>query len=292
MPNQLRHILVEPNNYIMPAITRSAYNSRNRARDTQSIVFEGRCRLEDVCCICLSSVRDESVYHTPCGHTYHTTCLRDQIQRMRGDQSRACAMCRCDLRQQIRAQPNLCPEGDTDDEEDSDVDFGALQILWVPIVTQVVQQGAVPTSQGMQTNTTMTLSNTDLTNFYAAPLLYENNTTFNNNTNMLDVYRSVWNNTATNIANSTYSNVVVGSNVETPQLEYWPWHDASMGIEAGTAVDGEGDLGDGGSGVDVDEEAQEWVNSLFGHNGAGGEMDSEVESSDSDGSIPSLHYEW
>lgn len=85
---------------------RLPYYCRNHARDAQIIVFEGRCQLNDNCCICMSSINNKSVYHTPCGHTYHTVCFRSQIEQMR-DNNTMCALCRYDLRIHILVQPNL-----------------------------------------------------------------------------------------------------------------------------------------------------------------------------------------
>ena len=284
----------------MPAVTRSAYNSRNRARETQNIVFEGRCRLEETCCICLSSVCGESVYHTPCGHTYHTTCLRDQIQRMRGDHSRACAMCRRDLRQQIIAQPSLRPAGEAE-ESDDDTDIGPLHILWVPVVTNIPHL-YIPTTQGLltnTTNTTMTMNTTTMnaptvnlpnvmntTDAYGAPTIYGDSQT--GNMNWMDVYRSVWNRTAINLANSTYNNnIILDRTHEMPALEYWPWHDASMGDGASMGDDAdESALGNEPDNA-MDEEAQEWVNSLFGR-----DHTEDGDGDDSDGSLPPLEFEW
>ena len=273
----------------MPAVTRSAYNSRNRARGTQNIVFEGRCRLEETCCICLSSVCGESVYHTPCGHTYHTTCLRDQIQRMRGSHSRACAMCRRDLRQQIMAQPSLRPAGEAE-ESDDDTDMWPLRILWVPVVTTVPHL-YTPTTQGLLTNTTaMNTTTMNTTEAYGAPMLYRDNQT--SNVNWMDVYRSVWNHTAIDLTNSTYdNNVVLDRTHEMPALEYWPWHDASMGDDASTG-DGAGEPAlETEPDNAMDEEAQEWVNSLFGRDHTEG-RDDDTDGDDSDGSLPPLEFEW
>lgn len=120
----------------MPPITRSAYKSRNKARESQKIVFEGCCRLDGDCCICLSSIFGESVYHTPCAHTYHTGCLRNQVELMRGTNKMACAMCRGDLREQIMSQPNLRSHSVSDSVSDSDtndeLNINIIEIMWVP----------------------------------------------------------------------------------------------------------------------------------------------------------------
>lgn len=88
-------------------LTRSAYVHRKRAIEEQTIVTEEVCRLPDQCAICMSDLAESPVYHTPCGHTFHTGCFERQIGEMQGDNRTRCAMCRMELSQNIYANDTL-----------------------------------------------------------------------------------------------------------------------------------------------------------------------------------------
>jgi len=52
----------------------------------------------DVCCICLGSMtKGVNVKKAPCGHIYHTQCLREVIERAHTLQSAKCPLCRAPL---------------------------------------------------------------------------------------------------------------------------------------------------------------------------------------------------
>ena len=94
--------------------TRPICNSRNKAKENKAkenrrILFEGVCRLDEDCSICLSDIYGRSVYHTHCGHTYHTTCLRNQFEIMKPPSNMLCGMCRSKI-----LDANANAEADTD----------------------------------------------------------------------------------------------------------------------------------------------------------------------------------
>ena len=58
----------------------------------------------DVCCICLGTMSTGNVKKVGCGHLYHTTCLREVVERARSIEAARCPLCRAsvlDGRQQV-----------------------------------------------------------------------------------------------------------------------------------------------------------------------------------------------
>ena len=51
----------------------------------------------DVCCVCLSSLTSKKVKKVPCGHLYHTACLREVVERARSMEAARCPLCRASL---------------------------------------------------------------------------------------------------------------------------------------------------------------------------------------------------
>ena len=96
--------------------TRPICNSRNKAKENRRILFEGVCRLDEDCSICLSDIYGSSVYHTHCGHTYHTTCLRNQFEIMKPPSNMLCGMCRSKI---LYTNTNANVEADTNTEAKS-----------------------------------------------------------------------------------------------------------------------------------------------------------------------------
>lgn len=89
----------------MPVLTRSAYTNLSNAISTNQLIYESICRLDTTCAICLDTVENTSVYHTPCGHTYHSECFRQNITR--STNAACCPMCRNNIVECLRAHPNL-----------------------------------------------------------------------------------------------------------------------------------------------------------------------------------------
>ena len=90
----------------MPVQTRSASKSLNSAKETGRIIIELRFRCEKTCAICMSSMYGDKVYHTPCGHTFHTECFKNQLRNMTYNPHK-CACCRHDLLPALRQNDNL-----------------------------------------------------------------------------------------------------------------------------------------------------------------------------------------
>lgn len=90
----------------MPVQTRSASKSLNSAKETGRIIIELRFRCEKTCAICMSSMYGDKVYHTPCGHTFHTECFKNQLKNMTYNPDK-CACCRHDLLPALRQNDNL-----------------------------------------------------------------------------------------------------------------------------------------------------------------------------------------
>ena len=89
----------------MPVLTRSAYTYLSNAISTKQLIYEPMCRLDITCSICLDTVAGKNVYHTPCGHSYHSACFAQNITR--SSTAQACPMCRNDIVECLRAHPNL-----------------------------------------------------------------------------------------------------------------------------------------------------------------------------------------
>lgn len=90
----------------MPVQTRSASKSLNAAKETGRIIIEIRFRCEKTCVICMSSMYGDKVYHTPCGHTFHTECFKNQLKNMTYNPDK-CACCRHDLLPALRQNDSL-----------------------------------------------------------------------------------------------------------------------------------------------------------------------------------------
>jgi len=63
--------------------------------DASSLEMKKAYAQGDVCCICLHPmVCSTSVKKLPCGHLYHTHCLREVVERARSVQAAKCPLCR------------------------------------------------------------------------------------------------------------------------------------------------------------------------------------------------------
>ena len=51
----------------------------------------------DVCCICLGTMSTSNVKKVPCGHLYHTHCLKEVVERARSIHAARCPLCRASL---------------------------------------------------------------------------------------------------------------------------------------------------------------------------------------------------
>lgn len=80
----------------MPVQTRSANKQNEAAKRLARILIEVRYRCEKTCAICRTDMYGSKVFHLPCGHTFHVSCFRQQLQHMQNNNSK-CACCRYDL---------------------------------------------------------------------------------------------------------------------------------------------------------------------------------------------------
>ena len=77
----------------------------NRIARDLDLLFEDATELEmnknndDVCCICLGSMSIDGspVKKVSCGHMYHTTCLREVVERARTIEAAKCPLCRASV---------------------------------------------------------------------------------------------------------------------------------------------------------------------------------------------------
>lgn len=116
----------EPSNML----TRSAYNRQRLAFRSNQIILESRCRLQEACAICLSSVSGCEVYHMPCRHVFHKECYERQLSSMRENRE-LCAVCRNDLEDCIEEHPilSLIPEPPSPHPDSVEIDELTLFIL-------------------------------------------------------------------------------------------------------------------------------------------------------------------
>jgi len=74
--------------------------------DASSLEMKKAYAQGDVCCICLHSmVCSSSVKKLPCGHLYHTHCLREVVERARSVQAAKCPLCRASVLDGSHASP-------------------------------------------------------------------------------------------------------------------------------------------------------------------------------------------
>ena len=66
------------------------------AKKMNRVILETDSQCCEDCCICLSSFKNKTVAHLPCGHTFHHTCLMKQFKSPHHSATR-CAMCRTDF---------------------------------------------------------------------------------------------------------------------------------------------------------------------------------------------------
>ena len=84
----------------MPPHTRSSFRINKRAKENNSILFEDICRIDQMCCLCHDNIYSTKVYHTPCGHIFHSDCFENQIKTGK-PWSTKCSLCRNDLKDLI-----------------------------------------------------------------------------------------------------------------------------------------------------------------------------------------------
>jgi hypothetical protein len=81
----------------MPDLIKPIPDHKALAREKNRIVFETHySNCEDKCAICLSNMINATVKHTPCGHTFHLTCLT-KWQKFHNEINVHCPNCRADL---------------------------------------------------------------------------------------------------------------------------------------------------------------------------------------------------
>jgi hypothetical protein len=79
-------------------------------QDASELDIKKAAACGDVCCICLSSMswiglRNTHVKKLKCGHMYHTSCLREVVERARSMDAARCPMCRNTIHADRRPQP-------------------------------------------------------------------------------------------------------------------------------------------------------------------------------------------
>lgn len=85
-------------------------------RDASELDIKKAAAGGDVCCICLSSMRwiglrNTHVKKLSCGHMYHTSCLREVVERARTMDAARCPMCRDTFQTERRPeQPENVPQ--------------------------------------------------------------------------------------------------------------------------------------------------------------------------------------
>ena len=71
-------------------------NHNKTAKEMKRVILEINSQCDDNCSVCLSSLKNKTVAHLPCGHTFHHTCLMKQFKSSHNSATR-CAVCRTDF---------------------------------------------------------------------------------------------------------------------------------------------------------------------------------------------------
>lgn len=89
----------------MPVQTRRSLCKKRKAIEDQ-VVKKEHCTIDDECAICHQTLHSSQVYHLPCGHSFHTSCIENQIQADL-QWSNLCALCRTDHEEAFSCVPAL-----------------------------------------------------------------------------------------------------------------------------------------------------------------------------------------
>ncbi|GKY91851.1 hypothetical protein MPSEU_000156700 [Mayamaea pseudoterrestris] len=77
---------------------RIARELNSRFDDATDMELRKAAAAGDVCCICLTSMNSTTqVKRVGCGHLYHTSCLREVVERARSLESARCPLCRANV---------------------------------------------------------------------------------------------------------------------------------------------------------------------------------------------------
>lgn len=89
----------------MPVQTRRSLLQKRKAEEDGAVRRE-HCTIDDHCAICQETLHASQVYHLPCGHSFHTHCIEQQLSA--GAQwSNLCALCRTDHEDTFAQVPAL-----------------------------------------------------------------------------------------------------------------------------------------------------------------------------------------
>ena len=61
------------------------------AKSSGLIIIELEYKKKEKCALCIQDMENKKVQHTPCGHTFHMSCLETQISKY---QNYNCSLCR------------------------------------------------------------------------------------------------------------------------------------------------------------------------------------------------------
>ena len=110
----------------MPRIS----NHKSLAKEKNRIIFQTKYpNMDDICAICLSNMLNANVKHTPCGHTFHLTCLT-KWQKHQNERNVQCPNCRAllpRLRYVFPYMPNY-PKSESESEPESESESAAFNL--------------------------------------------------------------------------------------------------------------------------------------------------------------------
>ena len=79
-------------------------NHNKTAKEMNRVILETNSQCDDNCSICLSSLKNKTVAHLPCGHIFHHSCLMKQFKSSHNSATH-CAMCRTDFLESMPEEP-------------------------------------------------------------------------------------------------------------------------------------------------------------------------------------------
>tara|TARA_B100000902_G_scaffold312697_1_gene302946 strand:- start:212 stop:778 length:567 start_codon:yes stop_codon:yes gene_type:complete len=93
-------------------------NFKEAAVEHYRLIIQSKYDGDDICAICLASMKSDMVKHTPCGHVFHCKCLNKMFES-NGPSRYNCPQCRAPLIDSMfNNETETANDGDIDDDGD------------------------------------------------------------------------------------------------------------------------------------------------------------------------------